>query len=46
MNRNRRTSLQVAGSAGLYGALLAIGLLRPARSRLNKLSKPPALPRR
>lgn len=29
MNRSRRTTLQVAGSAGLYGALVSIGLLRP-----------------
>ncbi len=29
MNVTRRTTLQVAGSAGLYGALLSLGLLRP-----------------
>ncbi|MCO5100526.1 MAG: thiosulfate oxidation carrier protein SoxY [Burkholderiaceae bacterium] len=29
MNLTRRTTLQVAGSAGLYGALLSMGLLRP-----------------
>lgn len=29
MNVSRRTTLQVAGSAGLYGALLSLGLLRP-----------------
>lgn len=29
MDRSRRTTLQVAGSAGLYGALVSIGLLRP-----------------
>ncbi len=29
MNPSRRTTLQLAGGAGLYGALAAIGLLRP-----------------
>lgn len=29
MNPSRRTSLKVAGGAGLYPALLAIGLLKP-----------------
>ncbi len=29
MNVSRRTTLQAAGSAGLYGALLSLGLLRP-----------------
>ena len=29
MDRSRRTTLQVAGSAGLYGALVSMGLLRP-----------------
>ncbi|HEY0878284.1 MAG TPA: thiosulfate oxidation carrier protein SoxY [Zeimonas sp.] len=29
MNVSRRTTLQVAGGAGLYGALLSLGLLRP-----------------
>jgi len=29
MNLTRRTTLQVAGGAGLYGALLSLGLLRP-----------------
>lgn len=29
MNITRRTSLQAAGSVGLYGALLSLGLLRP-----------------
>lgn len=39
MNRNRRTSLQVAGSAGLYGALLAIGLLRPGQASAQSLEQ-------
>lgn len=29
MNHSRRSTLQVAGSAGLYAALVAAGLLRP-----------------
>lgn len=29
MNRSRRTTLQAAGGAGLYGTLLSLGLLRP-----------------
>lgn len=32
MNLSRRTTLQVAGSAGLYGVLLSLGLLRPGTS--------------
>ena len=39
MNRNRRTSLQVAGTAGLYGALLAIGLLRPGQVSAQSLDQ-------
>ena len=30
MNRSRRQTLQAAGGAGVYGALVAIGLLNPA----------------
>ncbi len=30
MNRSRRQTLQAAGGVGLYGALVAIGLLNPA----------------
>lgn len=29
MDRSRRTTLQAAGSASLYGALVSLGLLRP-----------------
>ncbi|MFA7665128.1 MAG: thiosulfate oxidation carrier protein SoxY [Burkholderiaceae bacterium] len=29
MNESRRTTLQVAGGAGLYAALVSIGMLRP-----------------
>ncbi|ODT35735.1 thiosulfate oxidation carrier protein SoxY [Zeimonas arvi] len=29
MNENRRTTLQVAGGAGLYAALVSIGMLKP-----------------
>lgn len=31
MNRKRRSSLQFAAGSGLYGALVAIGLLRPGQ---------------
>ncbi len=31
MNRKRRSSLQIAAGSGLYGALVAIGLLRPGQ---------------
>jgi sulfur-oxidizing protein SoxY len=39
MNRSRRTTLQVAGSAGLYTALVSIGLLRPGAAAAQALDQ-------
>lgn len=39
MNPSRRTTLQVAGSAGLYGALVSIGLLRPGAAAAQALDE-------
>ncbi|HLS57066.1 MAG TPA: thiosulfate oxidation carrier protein SoxY [Zeimonas sp.] len=39
MNRSRRTTLQVAGSAGLYTALVSIGLLRPGAAAAQALDE-------
>ncbi|MCL4772417.1 MAG: thiosulfate oxidation carrier protein SoxY [Burkholderiaceae bacterium] len=39
MNSSRRTTLQVAGSAGLYGALVSIGLLRPGSAAAQALDQ-------
>ena len=39
MNRSRRTTLQIAGSAGLYTALVSIGLLRPGAAAAQALDQ-------
>ena len=39
MDRSRRTTLQAAGSAGLYTALVSIGLLRPGAAAAQALDQ-------
>ena len=39
MDRSRRTTLQAAGSAGLYTALVSIGLLRPGTAAAQALDQ-------
>lgn len=39
MDRSRRTTLQVAGSAGLYGALVSAGFLRPGTAAAQAIDQ-------